>query len=331
LTILAQTTRSGAVENEHQGSIAVADAEGRLVGWTGDPHARFYLRSSANPLQALSVVASGAYDALGITPKELAVCCASHSGSFEHQETVAGLLAKAGLGPEHLRCGTHLPGDAEARRALEVAGERPNPLHNNCSGKHAGMLVTAKYLEAPLETYLSPDHPVQQMIVRNISAVSGVPITDIHIGVDGCGAPVHRLPLSAMATAFARVASTRNLPDALRPAAVAIREAIAAYPHMVSSRGDFSARLIAAFQGDIVAKGGAEALFCAGFASSGLGFAVKIGDGSPRAMSPIVLRIMAQIGVKASIRRQLAEFERLPIQNCRGEQVGWVETTEFGL
>jgi len=331
LALLARTTRSGAVENEHHGSIAVADAEGRLVGWVGDPHARFYLRSSAKPLQALSVVASGAYEAFGIAPKELAVCCASHSGSLEHQDTVAALLAKAGLGPEHLRCGTHVPGDAEARRALEVAGEAPNPLHNNCSGKHAGMLLTAQHLGAPLETYLSPDHPVQQAILRNISVLSGVPMADIHIGVDGCGAPVHRLPLSAMATAFARVASERRLPDALRSAAVAIREATAAHPHIVSSRGDFSARLIAACHGDIVAKGGAEALFCAGFASLGLGFAVKIGDGSFRAMSPIVLRIMALIGVRAAVRRALAEHERLPIDNCRGEQVGWVEAAEFGL
>ncbi len=331
MALLARTTRSGAVENEHYGHVAIADAEGRLLGWAGDPHTRFYLRSSAKPLQALSVVASGAYEAFGMTPAELAVCCASHSGSREHRETVAGLLAKAGLGEEHLQCGTHLPGDPEARRELEATGRPPTPLHNNCSGKHAGMLVTTKHTGAPLGTYLSLDHPVQQTILRNLSALSGVPLEDFHIGVDGCGAPVHRLPLSAMATAFARAASGKHAPEELQPAALAIREATAAYPHLVSSRGDFSARLIGALRGDTIAKGGAEALFCAGFASLGVGFAVKIGDGSFRAMSPIVLRILELIGVKASVRRALAEFERLPVTNCHGDQVGWVEAEGFRL
>jgi len=326
---LARTTRSGAVESEHHGHVAVADAEGRLVGWAGDPHARFYLRSSAKPLQALSVVASGAYEAFGMTPAELAVCCASHSGSREHRETVAGLLAKAGLGEEHLQCGTHLPGDAEARRELEATGRPPTPLHNNCSGKHAGMLVTAKQMGAPLGTYLSLDHPVQQTILRNLSALSGVPVGDIHIGVDGCGAPVHRLPLSAMATAFARVASGRNMPDTLLPAAVAIRRAMAAHPHMVSSRGDFNDCFLDAFRGDTVAKSGAEALFCAGFARSGVGFAVRIADGNSRAMPPVVVRVLGQIWPNAE--SALMYFDRLPVTNCRGHEVGWVEAVEFGL
>ena len=237
MALLAFTTRSGAVENEFHGHVAIADAEGRLVGWVGNPEARFYLRSSAKPLQALSVVASGAYEAWRMTPQELAVCCASHSGSAEHQETVLGLLAKAGLGEEHLRCGTHMPGDTEASRDLITRGRKPTPAHSNCSGKHAGMLVTAQHLGASLEDYLSPDHPVQQAILGNLSVLSGLAPEEIHIGVDGCGAPVHNLPLRAMATAFARVASRRNVPGGLRAAALAVRRATAAHPHMVAHRG----------------------------------------------------------------------------------------------
>jgi len=331
VAVLAFTTRTGLVENEHHGSVAVANAEGRPVGWVGDPEARFYLRSSAKPLQALSVVASGAYQAFGMTPKELAVCCASHSGSDEHRETVASLLAKAGLGPEDLRCGTHMPGDAAARRALEAKGERPSPLHNNCSGKHTGMLVTARHLGAPTDTYLSIDHPVQQMILANLKALADVEAADIHIGVDGCGAPVHALPLRAMATAFARVASRGNMPDRLRPAALAVRRATAAHPHMVASRGSFNTELLAAFAGDAVAKAGAEALFCAGFAKAGVGVAVKIGDGSFGAMPPVVMRILAELGVSAAARRRLSRFERLAVTNCHNRRVGWIEATEFVL
>jgi len=309
----------------------VADADGRLVAWAGNPEARFYLRSSAKPLQALSVVASGAYRAWRMTPKELAVCCASHSGSLEHQETVLGLLAKAGLGEEHLRCGTHMPGDARASRDLIARGQKPTPVHNNCSGKHAGMLVTARHLGASLEDYLDLDHPVQQAILGNLSVLSGLAPEEIHIGVDGCGAPVHNLPLRAMATAFARVASRRNVPAGLQTAALAVRKATGAHPHMVSARGDFNAELLAAFQGDCVAKAGAEALFCTGFARSGLGCAVKIGDGNSRAMPPVVMRILRQMNLPANALTKLERFGRLPVRNCRGEEVGWVEATEFML
>ncbi|MBM3501331.1 MAG: asparaginase [Armatimonadetes bacterium] len=331
MAVLAITTRSGAIENEFHGYAAVADADGRLVGWVGDPGARFYLRSSAKPLQALSVVASGAHEAWGMTPKELAVCCASHSGSLEHQETVLGLLAKAGLSEEHLLCGTHMPGDADAARSLATRGAKPTPVHNNCSGKHAGMLVTARHLGASLDDYLSLDHPVQQAILGNLSRLTGLELDAIHIGVDGCGAPVHNLPLRAMATAFARLASRRGLPEGLRGAALAVRRAVSAQPHMVAHRGHFNSELLAAFGGDCVAKAGAEALFCAGFAASGLGIAVKIGDGSFRAMPPIVLRILRQMGLSPKPLAALAPFERLPVHNCRNEAVGWVEATDFVL
>jgi len=331
VAILAIATRSGAIENEWHGCIAVADPEGRLVAWAGNPKARYYLRSSAKPLQALSIVASGAYKAWRMTPKELAVCCASHSGSLEHQQTVSGLLAKAGLGEEHLRCGTHMPGDGEASRELILQGRKPTPVHNNCSGKHSGMLVTAKHLGASLDDYLNLDHPVQQAILGNISVLSGLAPEEVHIGVDGCGAPVHNLPLHAMATAFARVATGRNVPRGLRAAALAVRKATGAHPHMVAGHGNFNTELLAAFAGDCVAKSGAEGLFCAGFASRGLGIAVRVGDGSHRPQPPIVMRILHQIGLPVASLQALERFEQQPVHNCRGEAVGWVEATEFTL
>ncbi|MGQ9733344.1 MAG: asparaginase [Candidatus Zipacnadales bacterium] len=329
MPILAYTSRSTAIECEFYGDIAVADARGRLVGWTGNPEARYYLRSSAKPLQALSVVASGAYKASGMTPRELAVCCASHSGSFEHQTTVLGLLAKAGLTETDLQCGTHMPGDAAAYNDLLKRDAKPTPIHNNCSGKHTGMLITAKHLGAELANYLSLDHPVQQMILKNIAMLSDLDPSDIHIGVDGCGAPIHRLPLHAMATAFARLASRQNMPEELRPAALVIRRAMAAHPHIVSSHGSFNTEFLAAFKGDTVAKAGAEGLFCAGFAQAGLGFAVKIGDGSARAMPPIVMRILELLGLMGKVREKLGAFLRLPILNCHGQNVGWIEPTAF--
>ena len=110
-----------------------------------------------------------------------------------------------------------------------------------------------------------------------------------------------------------------------------MRKATGAYPHMVASRRNFNTELLAAFGGDAVAKAGAEALFCGGFAGAGLGFAVKIGDGNPRAMPPIVSRILQQLGLSAAARRALSRFERLAVTNCHQRRVGWIEATEFTL
>lgn len=319
------------MENEFRGHVAVVNAEGRLVGWAGDPEARFYLRSSAKPIQALSIVSSGAYRAFSVTPKELAVCCASHSGSFEHQETVRGLLAKAGLTEAHLQCGTHMPGDVEANRALIASGLKPTPVHNNCSGKHAGMLITAKHLGASLDDYLHPEHPVQQSILGNLTLLSGVAPEHMHIGIDGCGAPVHNMPLHAMATAFARLAYSAGLPSRLREAARMVRRSMATYPHMVAHQGHFNSELLVAFGGNCVAKAGAEALLCAGFVRERLGLAVKISDGSFRAMPPIVVRILNLMELPARPLSKLARFARIPIQNCRGEEVGGIEAVDFSL
>jgi L-asparaginase II len=329
LPVLARSTRTGVVETETHGHIAVADADGNLMGWAGSPEARYYLRSSAKPLQALSVVASGAYEALGLTPKELAVCCASHSGSFEHQEAVLSILRKAGLSEDDLRCGTHAPGDAEARNALIREGRAPTPVHNNCSGKHAGKLATAVHIGAPVGGYLDRNHPVQRTIVGNIRALSGVPADEIHIGVDGCGSPVHCLPLRAMALAFARAASHRAIPDDLAAAAFAIRKATGRYPHMVASHGDLNTDVLAAFAGEAIAKSGAEGLLCIGFAEPAVCVAVKVLDGSFRAMGPIIVRVLEQLDLSRARLKQLAKWRRRPVTNCRGEEVGWVEATEF--
>ena len=331
MSILATATRTGIVECESRGSIAAADADGNLIGWVGDPDARYYLRSSAKPLQALSIVTTGAYEALRMTPKELAVCCASHSGSTEHQEAVLSVLAKAGLSEDALQCGTHAPGDAAAREELKNSGKQPTPVHNNCSGKHAGKLATAVHIGAPVGSYLDTKHPVQRMIVGNIARLADMQPGDIHIGVDGCGSPVHCLPLRNMAIAFARAAAARNMPDDMAAAATEIRKAIGAHPHMIASHGSFNSDLVGAFSGDAYAKAGAEALFCAGFAKSGVALALKISAGGTRMMSPIMMRAMVQLGLPAKTLAKLEKYRRAPVTNCRNEKVGWIEPTDFAL
>ncbi|MFW5866688.1 MAG: asparaginase [Armatimonadota bacterium] len=327
---LGTVSRDGVIESTHFGRVAICQADGRLIASAGNPEGEQFWRSSSKPLQALGILITGAAERFDLTQKELAVCCASHSGSADHVETVSGILSKLDLDESDLNCGAHWPGDVDERNRLIRDGQQPSQLHNNCSGKHAGMLATARAMDAPTEGYLDFDHPVQRMIAVNLSLMSNLVEEQFRVGRDGCGAPTVTMPLSAMARAFARLASPDELADHLPRAARRICDAMAAEPVMVSARGSFNTELLRLGGGRIVAKGGAEGLFCMACRERGVGIAIKTSDGSSRPHAPAIISLMRK--TKIEVPQALAErFERVPVTNCHSDVVGHVEAAEIEL
>src|SRR5213595_1294110 len=139
--LLVEVWRGPLVESRHRGHLVAVDGDGCVVAALGAPRTETYIRSSGKPFQAIPLVASGAADRFGFTEKEIAIACGSHNGETIHTETVAGMLKKIGLDASALKCGAHEPYSAEAAKRLRERGEEPTALHNNCSGKHAGMLA----------------------------------------------------------------------------------------------------------------------------------------------------------------------------------------------
>lgn len=324
--VLAECVRGEVVESTHLGDLVVTDSSGAVLFAAGDPERLVYYRSAAKPLQALAVVHSGAADRFGFTDTELAICCASHSGSRAHVLTVQGILGKLGLDETALACGIHDPGDPEERNRLIRAGEKASPLHNNCSGKHAGMLATACALGAPVAGYLDREHPVQQAIHRDLSRATGVPETEFHWGVDGCGAWTVAVPLRAIATSFARLGNPMHMTPNFARAANRLRAATAVAPEMVSSPGAFNSELLSVAAGHLVAKGGAEGLFGVGVADPrGLGLAVKVADGSGRPHGPLVVRALEKLGALSTTQVEaLDRFVNMRTVNCHGTLAGSV-------
>ncbi len=201
---LVEVWRGGRVESEHRGAIAVVDANGRVLAHSGDVLVTSYLRSSAKPFQLLPLIESGAADRFGFTDRELAVIAGSHSGEPRHLEAVQSILNKIGIGDEALQCGLHVPFNPEAAKALRVANQSASVLHNNCSGKHAGMLAQAVDRGLSTADYLDPQHPVQIGIRHRLAQLADLAFDDIGVGVDGCSAPCFALPLKHAALAFAR-------------------------------------------------------------------------------------------------------------------------------
>src|ERR1700734_1133410 len=221
--VVVEATRGKRVESAHRGAGAVVDAEGRVVMAFGDAERSVYPRSAVKALQALPLVASGAADRLRLTEKEIALSCASHSGSEDHVATARAMLAKADRDERALECGVHWPlGETEAR-ALARLGKTPTALHNNCSGKHAGFVCLSCAMGVNPKGYVAPDHPVQREVAASIEAVTGARLSEAMRAVDGCAIPTYAVPLVALALGFARLATGHGSPQARRAAFARIR------------------------------------------------------------------------------------------------------------
>jgi len=323
--VLVQVYRDNFPECLHRGAFAVVDFSGEVLRAAGDVKRPLYMRSAAKPLQALSTIESGAADKFGLSPREIAVMAASHSGCKIHIRAVEEILTKAGLRPENLLCGIHPPIYPPERERLIREGLAPTPLHNNCSGKHAGMLVLAKFLEASIEDYLSLQNPVQKLIRKTIAEMAEVEPRDIKAGADGCGAPAFLLSLEKMALAYARLAKSEDLTPQRAAAVQRIRSAISEFPEMVAGAGRFTTDLMHAAGDKLFCKGGALGVYCVGVPERGLGIALKIDDGSGSAVHPVVLEMLGCLQVldEEELER-LNSYRRPLVKNWRGEVVGEV-------
>jgi len=321
---LVEMTRGRIVESIHFGDLAVVDSSGKLLYSVGSPKEKVaFIRSSSKPIQAIPVVESGAVDHFQLTEKETAIFCASHNAEDMHVETVLSILQKIGLPEGALKCGRHLPLDKTAASNLQRAGKEPTEVHCNCSGKHSGMLTLAQHMGWDVTNYTALKHPVQQAMLGAMSLFSGLEREEIEIGVDGCGVPVFGLPVFNMALAWARLSDPSGLPASTQQAAARIRAAMTAWPQMVAGTGRLCTALMTALNGRVIAKSGAEGVYCTALLNRGIGIAVKIQDGNGRANGPVMVETLRQLGVlTADDLQQLESFHQPILYNHRQDIVG---------
>ncbi len=318
--VLVEVTRGEKIESFHRGAVAVADAQGRIVLALGNVRRPIFPRSAIKPLQAIPLIESGAADALGLTDCELAVVCASHSGERVHLDAVRNILAKAGLDENDLACGAQWPLSERATRELERASERPRAIHNNCSGKHAGMLATAVHLGVEPRGYERPEHPVQVEITRVVSGVCAVRLEQSDMGIDGCSVPTWAMPLGSLAQGVARYASGKGLSPVRAQAAQRLMDACLAAPVMVAGEGRFDTAIMRKLAPSVLVKGGAEGVHCAAMPEVGLGVVVKIDDGAKRAVEMVMMTLLSSLVLDADAR--LGDRLDAELRNWRGLEVG---------
>jgi L-asparaginase II len=317
---VVEVLRGDIVESVHCVSVAVADESGRLVASAGDPGFVTFVRSAIKAFQALPLVEGGGVDRFGLTREELAVTCASHNSEPFHVAAARSILLKAGVTENALACGPHPPMHAPSADALREAGVEPSRIHNNCSGKHAGLLALARLHGWPFDGYHLIEHPVQQRILATLAQWSGMRATDIGVAVDGCGLPTFAMPLREVAVACARLSAAAR--DASSPPGRVIG-AMLAHPEFVAGTNRLCSDLMRASGGRVWAKVGAEGYYCAGAPREGLGIAIKVEDGTWRAVEPALISVLRQLDLLSDHDVGLLQRYAEPaVLNTRNEQVG---------
>ncbi|MGG0668544.1 asparaginase [Sporosarcina koreensis] len=324
--VLVTVERGRLIESIHRGDIAIVNAKGEVISSVGDIGKVVFARSSMKPLQAIPVIETGAADHYHFDDGDLALACASHNGEKQHTKRATSILSRLELDEAHLKCGTHPPRRQEAYEELIRSGGESTAIHNNCSGKHSGMLATAKYMNENVDDYYKIDHPVQQRILSVISELTDVPKEDIEIGTDGCGVPVHGIPLRNLALGFARMADPSDLKETRQQSIGRVTDAMMNAPEMVGGTSRFCTDFMKHMRGKMFGKVGAEGVYCVGVPKAGIGIAVKIEDGNSRATSSVILEILSQMDLIDEKEAKVLESYHFPtLLNARKEKVGMLK------
>jgi L-asparaginase II len=325
----AEVLRGNQVESLHFAAAAVVDREGQLIAQLGSADLVTYSRSSLKPFQALPTVMRGFPDRFGLDDHHLALICASHSGEDRHIGAAREILTAIDAKEDHLQCGVHIPLIYRDNELPIPARGSFSPLYNNCSGKHSGMLALSRILGLPFENYLDVQSPLQRLIRAQVAQTLGVEANSMIHGIDGCSVPNYAVSLRTLAYGYARLAASAGpkprTDDECHDACARIVAAMRAYPEMISGEGRFDLALARATNGRVFCKAGGEAIECAGIPERGWGIAVKISDGAPRAVAPVVIGVLRQLDLLSQDEyAALAKLAEPVLTNHRGIAIGTI-------
>jgi len=318
MPILCKVHRGDFIESIHVAYAVVVNGEGEIVYSSGDPHYLTCVRSTLKPFQASATVKEGATKAVGLTPAESALMCASHNGEDIHVKTAESMLKKIGYDTSYYECGTHFPYDKESKIKLIQNDEKASALHNNCSGKHAGMLCLAKHLQVDPKGYTDSNHPVQQLIMEQVKRFSE--LDEFPLAIDGCSAPVPFLPLFNIALMYQKFASGNY--DELNT----LFDAVTSNPYLIAGKNRFDTDFIETMDGKAVTKVGGEAVRGLGIRVGNgevFGIALKVLDGNQRCSPIATMAVLDELDLLTKDQSEkLSSYKKIVLRNHRKIETG---------
>ncbi|HEY9060763.1 MAG TPA: asparaginase [Pseudobacteroides sp.] len=321
---LAVVTRNSYIESIHYGYVCVVNSSGNVLYSLGDYNTKVFLRSSAKPIQVIPLIQSGAADAFNFSHMDIAVACASHSGQKIHQKVVRDILKRLDLTEESLHCGTMRPYSEEENERLITSGELPSVLHCSCSGKHSAMLALAKFRGYSINDYESLSNPIQKEVLKTISEFTSEDADSIPTGTDGCGAPIYLMPINKIALSYANLSMHSQTEESpYHYSCKTVFDSMIRFPEMVAGDNEFCTELIQAAKGKLIGKIGSEAVYCLGIKEGSLGICIKIVDGNERAIYPVVIQVLQELGILSRLELDsLKHWYKQILKNNLGDEIG---------
>lgn len=277
--ILVEIYRDQVLESFHRGAVCVVDREGKIIYSAGNIDQVCYPRSAMKLLQVLPLIAHGGMEHFGFTLEEIAVMCGSHNAEAEHLRVIRSILQKIGMSEDQLQCGPQYPTSKKDAEALIKKDEKPKAIHNNCSGKHAGMLAMCALMGWPADTYIDPQHPLQQMILGYCAELYEYPADHMITALDGCSAPVFSVPVYQQAIGYKNLVSTTHVDAKRQGACRTVIEAVSRYPFLVAGSKRYCTDMMQVCAPQVIGKTGAEGIFCMALPEQEIGVCIKIDDG----------------------------------------------------
>ncbi len=330
--ILVQIFRGGVLESYHRGSVCVVNAQNEIVFQLGNSQQICYPRSALKLIQALPLIELGGIEKFGLTAEEIAITCGSHNGEEIHVTVVQSILQKIGLNQTHLSCGTQYPTDKASSETFIKTNTKPSAIHNNCSGKHAGMLALCILLNHPIENYLNPSHPIQKLILSYVEELYEYPASKMVCALDGCTAPIYSIPIYNQAIAYKNLVEPSRFRPELQKACKIIVDTVGEEPYMIAGNGRYCTEMMEITAPKVIGKTGAEGVFCMSFTEQKLGVCIKIDDGKMLPQYQVAQALVEASGIFAPAQlAPIHKYAKKDIKNFNHLVCGetTVDTTLF--
>lgn len=322
--LVVEVLRGSVVESVHQVMVVVVNEIGSVTNYWGNPQFLTVPRSAIKMLQALPLIESGAADKFGLEEKHIALACSSHRGEKDHVAALAQWNEKVGIKESDYVLGPHMPSDEVSSHELIRKGQKPGVLHNNCSGKHSGIITTCKHLGEDPAGYDKYEHNAQKRLRKILTETMKVDYSKVAYGTDGCGIPTYAVPLQSLAAGMSVFINSKEATPR-KQAAERIIHAMRTYPFYVSGSGSFNTDIIEKSQGRAIIKGGAEGVYCGVLTEKKVAFAIKVADGATRASQIVAATLLLQLGgLNENEFKALSKHTQPVITNWKGDVVGQI-------
>ena len=296
-SLSALVYRGDLIESKHKAICLVKNISNKVILSTNNENHLIYPRSAIKIFQALPFINSKAHVLYNLSKENIAISCSSHSGESKHIHVLNEWINKTGINIHQLKCGIHNPLDEESSNALLLSGNVPTQLHNNCAGKHLGMITGCLANKMSTDKYLDFEHPYQKLIQKTLENFMELKIQNNCIGIDGCGAPQYAFPLDSIATSMINLIKEKEKTNKYPNAINIILSAIKRFPLLIGGNNRFDSAIIKSTKGRIFCKGGAEGVLLFSDFEKKIGGVIKIIDGNSRAIPTIAMQIFIKFNL----------------------------------